>query len=107
MYSGLIGKGTPVVDLLQVLTGQWDERTDGDWHIVMTPLFTVMDAVVSEGSVALPYKVTVPVPALLFGKSGTVYALIVKPGDDALYIPEAGVVQIQVFGAATQLKAVR
>lgn len=107
MYSGLVGKTTPVVDLLQVLTGQWDERTVNDWHIVMTPLFTVMDAVVSEGSVALPYTVTIPVPALLFGKSGDTHALIVKPGDTALSVPEAGVVQIQVFGSATQLKAVR
>lgn len=107
MYSGTINKTSPVVDLNQVLTGIWDERTWQDWHIVMTPLFTCMDAVVSEGSVPLPYTVQVPVPALLFGKSGQVYALVVKPGDTAVYVPEAGVLQIQVFGSSIQLKAVR
>lgn len=107
MYSGLVGKTTPIIDVLTVLTGQWDERNYQEWHIVQCPFFTVMDRVCDEGSVPLPFNVTVPTPALLFGKSGEAKALIVKPGDDALDIPEAGVVQIQIFGSATQLKAVR
>ena len=107
MYSGLVGKTTPIIDLLTVLTGQWDERNYQDWHIVQCPFFTVMDRICDEGSVPLPFTVTVPVPAMLFGKSGEAKALIVKPGDTALSIPESGVVQIQVFGSANQLKAVR
>jgi hypothetical protein len=107
MNSGLIGKNTPIVDLLEVLTGQWDERTVGTWHVVMTPFFVVMDSVVDEGQIALPYTVQVPIPALLFGKSGTVHALLIKPNTDALDCPESGFVQIQVFGSASQLRAVR
>lgn len=107
MYSGLIGKTTPIVDVLTVLTGQWDERTYQDWHIVLCPFFVTMDRVCDAGSVPLPFNVTVPTPALLFGKSGDAKALIVKPGDEALDVPEAGVVQIQIFGSSSQLKAVR
>ncbi len=107
MYSGLIGKTTPIVDVLTVLTGQWDERTYQDWHIVLCPFFVTMDRVCDAGSVPLPFNVTVPTPALLFGKSGNAKALIVKPGDEALDVPEAGVVQIQIFGSSSQLKAVR
>jgi hypothetical protein len=107
MYSGLIGQTSPLIDLNHVLTGQWDERTSNGWHIVMTPFFTTMDAVVSEGSVALPYTVTKPVAGLLFGNSGEVHALVIKPNTTAIVCAEPGVVQIQVFGDASHLKAVR
>lgn len=107
MYSGLVSKTTPVIDLLTVLTGAWDERTEHDWHIVMTPFFVTMDRVVDSGSVALPYKVTVPVPAVLYCNSGDVKALVVKPGDTALSVPEPGCVQISIFGSSSQVKAVR
>ena len=107
MYSGLVGKTTPIVDILTVLTGTWDERTDHDWKIVMTPFFTSMSRTVSQGSVALPYTVTVPVAAMLYGTSGTAHAMVVQPNQDALNCPEAGLVQINVFGSANQLKAVR
>lgn len=107
MYSGLVGKTTPIIDILTVLTGQWDERTYQDWHIVMCPFFITMDRVCDAGSVPLPFNVTTPTPALLFCKSGEAKALIIKPGDDALDVPQAGVVQVQIFGSATQLKAVR
>lgn len=107
MYSGLITKSTPIIDILTVLTGVWDESDSNGWHIVMTPFFTVMDAVVEAGSVALPFTVKRPIPAMFYGKSGTVKALVVKPGDEALSLDEAGMVRIEVFGDATVLKAVR
>ena len=107
MYSGLVGKTTPIIDILTVLTGTWDERTDHDWHIVMTPFFTSLDRTVSAGSVALPYKVTVPVAAMLYGTSGTPHALVIKPTDDAIDCPEAGLIQINIFGSSSQLRAVR
>lgn len=107
MYSGVVNKNTPVIDILTVLTGVWDERDFGDWHIIMTPFFTVMTATVSQGSVALPFTVKIPTPALLFGKSGNLKALVVKPGDDAVNVSENGLLQIQVFGNAAELKAVR
>lgn len=107
MFSGVVNKQTPIIDLLTVLTGQFDERDVHGWHVVMTPFFTVMKAVVDEGSTPLAYKVTEPTPALLFGTSGKVTALLVSPGDDSIVAPEPGVVQIQVFGSSTGLKAVR
>lgn len=107
MYSGLVGQNTPIIDILTVLTGTWDEHTDHDWHVVMTPFFVSMDRVVDKGSVALPFKVTIPTAALLFGKSGNAHAIVVKPTDDAIYCPESGLVQINIFGSTSQLKAVR
>lgn len=107
MYSGLITKSTPIIDILTVLTGVWDERNSNGWHIVMTPFFTVMDAVVDEGSVALPFTVTKPIPAMLYGKSGNISAIVVKPGEDAVKLSEGGVLRIEVFGDSTVLKAVR
>lgn len=107
MYSGLVGRSTPIIDILTVLTGTWDEINDRDWHIVITPFFTSMDSVVSEGSVTLPYTVTIPVAAMLYGASGTAHAIVIKPGDDAVNCPEPGVLQINLFGSSNQLKAVR
>lgn len=107
MNSGLISKTSPIIDILTVLTGQWDERTYNDWSIVQTPFFTSLSRTVPEGSVALPYTVTVPVAALLYGTSGTAHAMVVQPNQDALDCPESGLVQINVFGSANQLKAVR
>ena len=56
MYSGLIGKTSPTVDVLTVLTGTWDERDAGDWHVVMTPFFTILTATLPEGQHPLAYK---------------------------------------------------
>lgn len=108
MYSGVVNKTTPIIDLITVLTGIWDEREEQGWKIIMCPFFTVMTRVCDPGSVPLPFKVTIPTPAMLFGKDGeAIKAIIVKPGQDALDVPEAGVVQMQIFGAASQLRAVR
>lgn len=107
MYSGLVTKSTPIIDVLTVLTGVWDESNKNGWHVVTTPFFTSIEAVVDKGSVALPYTVSEPVPAMLFGKSGTVSAIVVKPGDTAIPVPESGVVRLQVFGSPDKLKAVR
>ena len=73
----------------------------------MTPFFTCMDKVVDAGSTPIPFEVTVPVPAMLFGKSGNVTAIVIKPGDTAIDFPEPGVAQVQVFGSGTKLKAIR
>jgi len=107
VYSGVINKTSPNIDILTVLTGAWDERTDNGWHIVMTPFFTVFEKVVSEGSEALPYRVNIPVPAMLFGKSGNVTALVIKPGDDAVVCTENGLLQVQVFGDPAKLERVQ
>jgi hypothetical protein len=107
MLSGLIGKNSPLIDVLEVLTGQYDERSSNGWEIVQCPFFTVFTATVDKGSKELPFTVTVPTPALLYGKSGAVKALVIKPNDTAVNATEAGIVQVQVFGGASRLKAVR
>lgn len=107
VYSGAINKTSPNIDILTVLTGVWDERTDNGWHVVMTPFFTVFEKTVTAGSEALPYRVKIPVPAMLFGKSGKVSAVVVKPGDDAVVCPENGLLQVQVFGDPAKLERVQ
>lgn len=107
MYSGAINKTSPNIDILTVLTGVWDERTENGWHIVMTPFFTVFEKVVTEGSEALPYRVKTPVPAMLFGKSGNVTALVIKPGNDAVVCTENGMLQVQVYGDPAKLERVQ
>lgn len=107
VYSGVINKTSPNIDILTVLTGAWDERTENGWHIVMTPFFTVFEKVVSEGSEALPYRTKIPVPGMLFGKSGNVTALVIRPGDDAVVCTENGLLQVQVFGDPSKLERVQ
>lgn len=107
MYAGLVGKSTPIIDILTVLTGTWDEREDHGFHVVMCPFFVSIDGPVSTGMVTLPYKVKSPVPALLYGASGEVHAIVVKPGEDAVLCPEDGVLRMTIFGSATQVEAVR
>lgn len=104
MKSGQINRYSPFVDAVEILTGTWNEYDADGFHIVVTPFFTVLSAVLDAGSAALPFRVTTPVAGTLFHDGG-IEAVIIRPGQTAIHTSEAGILQISLFGE--QAKIVR
>lgn len=100
MRSGAINGGSKVNDVLGILTGQWDEFDKGDWHVVLTPFFIVLTATLDVGKHPLPYKFKLPIAATASHSDGSVSALIIKVGENAIVMDKPGLVQINVFGDA-------
>lgn len=107
MYSGTIDKGSTTADMLNVLSGSWNEYDSGDWHICHTPFFTVFTAVLDKGQHPLPFTVSVPIAGILSTDSGDVTAILIRPLETATYLPSSGIVTFQVFGDMAKLTAVR
>lgn len=105
MKSGMINRTSSFVDVLEQLTGSWNEYNSGDYHIVLTPFFTVITATLDEGSKELPFKVTRPVAGTISHADGTVDAVIIKPGQTAIKIAKAGLFNLQMFGDAAKVTA--
>ena len=105
MKSGQINRSSPLVDAVEILTGTWNEYDADGFHIVVTPFFTVLSAVLDAGSAALPFRVTTPVAGTLFHDGGGIEAVIIRPGQTAIHTSEAGILQISLFG--DQAKIVR
>lgn len=104
MYSGTINKFSPQVDVLEVLSGLWNEYDKGEFHVVVTPFFTVVTATLDTGSHVLPFSVTVPVAGTVSHADGTVEAVIVKPGDTAVSLSHPGIFQLDLFGYKAKVK---
>ena len=105
MKSGMINRTSSFVDVLEQLTGSWNEYNSGDYHIVLTPFFTVITATFDEGSHELPFRVTIPVAGTISHADGTVDAVIIKPGQTAIKIAKAGLFNLQMFGDAAKVTA--
>lgn len=104
MKSGLINKTSPYIDVVELLSGTWNEYDDHEFHIVVTPFFTVISGALDEGSHALPFQVYMPVAATVYHGDGTVSACLVKPGDSAVSISKAGLFQLMLFGDRARVK---
>ena len=107
MFSGIINKGSPQVDVVETVSGVWNEYDSAGWHIVKTPFFLVMEKVCDAGQSAMPFTFDTPVPAVLHGSSGVARSILVKPGSTAIEVPEGGLVSIQVFGDMAKPTATR
>lgn len=104
MKSGFISKTSPVVDMLEILTGTWDDYTEGEFRVTHTPFFTVMTATLDAGKHPLPFTVSVPVAATLAKADGSISAVIIRPGETAIDLPAPGIFNLQVFGGQATLK---
>lgn len=107
MFSGVINKTSPVTDVLEVLSGSWNQYKSNEWQIYHTPFFTVFTAVLDAGQHPLPFTVNVPVAGILSTNSGDVKAVVVKPLQTAVNLPDSGIVNITVYGNQAKLTAVR
>lgn len=98
MKSGLISKTSPQVDVLEILTGSWDDYSENGFHITHTPFFTVLTATLTAGRHPIPFKFSVPVAGIVYHADGTLEAVIVRPGENAVSVREPGIFTLQVFG---------
>lgn len=98
MYNGQINKSSTGVDLVQVLTGTWNEYRDGEYSITKTPFFLIIEGNLDAGRHALPFTFDVPVAATLCSPDGTVSAVIIRPGETAVDLGKPGIFTVQIFG---------
>lgn len=105
MKSGMINRTSPYVDVVEMLSGTWNEYDSGDYHIVVTPFFTVITATLDAGSTELPFSFTLPVAGTLSHDDGSVEAVIIRPGQTAINVGTAGLFQLQLFGDAAKVTA--
>lgn len=99
MNSAIINKGSQVNDVLGLLTGEWSEFDRDGWHIVKTPFFVTVNAVVDAGSKALPFGVKNPTAGILYKQDNTLEAIVVRPGDTAAYFSGPGLFKLEMFGS--------
>lgn len=107
MKSATINKNSSFVDVLEMLSGAWNEYDSGEWHIVKNPLFLVMTATLDAGPHVLPFTFNVPVAGTLCAADGSMQAVIIKPLQTAVDVPSSGIVTVQAFGNYADVKAVR
>lgn len=105
MKSGLINKTSPFVDIVDMLSGSWNEYDEGEFHVVVTPFFTVLSATLDAGSHVFPFKVSVPVAAVVSHADKTVDSCIIRPGDTAVKLDKAGIFNLQLFGEHARMRA--
>lgn len=105
MKSGMINRTSPFVDVIEMLSGSWNEYNIGVYHIVVTPFFTVITATLDAGSTELPFRFTLPVAGTLSHEDGSIDAVIIKPGQTAINAETPGLFQLQLFGDAARVTA--
>jgi hypothetical protein len=105
MFNGIINKTSPQVDLVETISGTWDEYTEGEFSITKTPFFLVIEGNLDAGQHPLPFTFDVPVAATLSSPDGTVSAVIVHPGENAVDLPKPGILTIQLFGDRAKPRA--
>lgn len=103
MRSGQINRTSNFVDVVEVLTGSWNEYDSGEFHIVVTPFFTVLTGTLDAGSTGLPFRVTMPVAGTISHADGSVEAVIIRPGQTAVSIDSPGIFQMQMFGESAKV----
>lgn len=96
-----------MVDVVEAVSGVWNHYKSGEWEILKTPFFCVMTATLDTGRHPLPFRVSVPVPGLVYCSGGSVKSVVVRPGDDSVEMPESGIMQIHVYGDMAGLEAIR
>jgi hypothetical protein len=105
MFNGIINKTSPQVDLLEAISGTWNEYTEGEFSITKTPFFLVIEGNLDAGRHPLPFTFDVPVAATLSSPDGTVSAVIVHPGETVVDLPKPGIFVIQLFGDRAKPRA--
>ena len=104
MKSAVINRTSPYVDIVELLSGAWQEYDEGEFHVVKTPFFLVLSATLDAGKHVLPFRFTVPVAATVSHVGGNVDAAVIRPGDTAVELSEPGIFSLQVFGAFGDVK---
>ena len=107
MFNGIVNKGSTAIDLVEVLSGTWNEYISGEWSVTKCPFFLVLEATLDAGTHPLPFRFDRPVAGTLVTPGGSVLGVIVRPGEDAVEIKEPGLVTFQVFGDRAKPTAVR
>lgn len=104
MKSAVINRTSPFVDIVELLSGSWNEYESGEFHVVRTPFFLVLSATLDAGRHVLPFRFSVPVAATVSHADGTVDAAVIRPGETAVELSAPGVFALQVFGIHAEVR---
>ena len=100
MRSGIITSNSPREDIWGTLTGIWNEYEYGpnrEWHIVKTPFFVNMTAVLPAGRNELPI-VPVRTTALAWTSKDDSGSVVCRVGESGFDLPSPAYVEITMFG---------
>lgn len=100
MRSAIINAGSPREDMLGVLTGIWNEYDAGpnkEWHIVKTPFFIRMEAVLKAGRNELPIA-PIRTTALHWTSKDSSGSVVCRIGETGFSIPENAFCEVTLFG---------
>ena len=104
MKSAVINKTSPFVDVVELLSGAWQEYDAGEFHVVKTPFFLSLTATLDSGSHALPFRFAIPVAAVVSHADGSVDASVIRPGETAVNLATPGLFSLTVFGVHAEVK---
>ncbi len=96
MRGANITLNTPIEVFRQVLGGTWDERIENGWHVVVTPVLSVMEKV-CDGVEILPLKIVRQGYADLV-RQGETEKLLLLPGQDNIQVNKKAFVRIVQWG---------
>lgn len=99
MRNAIINAGSKNEDVLAALTGTWNETDIQGWHVVRTPFFVALSGSLQAGSHTLPCTFSMPVGGTAVDTNGNVTGFVVRPGDKAVKLEQAAVVQLLAFGS--------
>lgn len=98
MRGGDIGLNMPIEMVRQVLAGTWAEYEREGWHIVTSPLFTLMEKVCQPGPAVLPLKPWRQTFVDIVYDGGHDVQLV-KPGQGVIDVKDhASFLRVVVFG---------
>ena len=100
MRSGIINQNSPKEDIWGTLTGVWNEYDTGlnkEWHVVKTPFFLHMEAVLEAGRHELPIAPN-STKALHWTSKDSSGGVVIRAGETGFTIPKNAFCEITMFG---------
>lgn len=98
MRGGTIELHSPIEMVRNVMAGTWTEYEKNGWHIVTSPLFTMMERVCPVGTTLFPLVPWKQTFADIVWDGGYTKQMV-KPGETGIIIDgQASFVRVIVFG---------
>lgn len=101
MRNGIINSNSPKEDIWGTLTGIWNEYDTGldkKWHVVKTPFFVHMEAVLEAGRNELPIAPN-STKAIYWTAKDSSGSVVCKAGETGFDLPANAFVEATFYGS--------